>query len=214
MIRSGTWWRPLATLLVAGAALQPLAGCAPLVIGGAMVGSALVAVDRRTTAAQLEDEAIELKAANRVGELATLAHVNATGYNRIVLLTGEAPTAADSARIEDAVRRIDNVRSVVNELAVMAPSSLGGRSNDAVITGKVKASFVDTRDLQASAIKIVTERGIVYLMGLVTEREAQRAAQVARAVPGVVKVVRVFELISEAELQRLQPPPSPPSTPQ
>lgn len=198
-------------LLLAGVvALLQLAACAPLVVGGAMVGGTMMYVDRRTTGAQVEDQVIEVKATRRVGELlGDRAHVNVTSYNRTVLLTGEVPTEADRTAVEQAVQQIDNVRSTVNELAVGFPSSISSRSNDSFLTTKVKATFVDAKDLQANAIKVVTERGNVYLMGRVTEREANRASDLARSVSGVQKVVRVFEIISEAELADLTPKPAP-----
>jgi osmotically-inducible protein OsmY len=188
-----------AALVAAHAAL--LAGCAPLVVGGARVGGTMLMLDRRTTGAQVDDQAIELKAGNRLGDaVGDRAHVNITSYNRTVLLTGEAATDADRAAIEQAVQRVENVRAIVNEVAVAPSSSLGSRSNDTIITSKVKATFVDAKDLQANAFKVVTERANVYLMGRVTEREANRASELARAVSGVQKVVRVFEVITEAEL--------------
>jgi osmotically-inducible protein OsmY len=196
----------LAALTLAGTLAT---GCAPLIVGGAMVGGGMVALDRRTSGAQVEDQAIELKALSRVRELATLGNVSATSYNRMLLITGEVPKDADRATVEQALSRIENVRSVVNELAVAANSSLSARSNDSILSAKVKAQFVDARDLQANAFKVVSERGVVYLMGRVTDREANRAAEVARTVPGVQKVVRVFELISEAELADLQSKPAP-----
>jgi osmotically-inducible protein OsmY len=193
-------------LLGALAAATALSACAPLLIGGAMVGGSMVAIDRRTSGAQLEDQAIELKAGKRVGEAAgDRGHVNATSYNRLVLLTGEVATEADKAAIEQAVSRIENVKSVVNELGIGAASSIGGRSNDTLLTSKVKASMVDAKDVQANAYKVVTERGIVYLMGRVTEREAGRAADISRGVSGVQKVVKVFDIVTEAELADLQP---------
>jgi osmotically-inducible protein OsmY len=187
----------LATLL----ASQLLAtGCAPLMLGGAVVGGMMVA-DRRTSGAQLEDQGIELKALNRVSALAgERGHVNVTSYNRMVLITGEVANEADKAAIEQAVGQIENVRSIVNELAVTAPSTLGSRSNDVVLTSKVKASLIDAKDLQANAFKVVTERGQVFLLGRVTEREANRASDVARSISGVQKVVRVFEILTEAQL--------------
>jgi osmotically-inducible protein OsmY len=188
-------------LLLSGAALLP--ACAPLMLGGAMVGGSLMAVDRRTSGAQVEDQAVELKSLSRVSELATLGHVSVTSYNRMVLITGEVPTAADRTRVEEAMQRVENVRSVVNELAVMGNSSLGARSNDAILSAKVKATLVDAKDMQAHAVKVVTERGTVYLLGRVTEREANRATDLARSVSGVLKVVRVFEVITEAELAEL-----------
>ncbi|MBL8360084.1 MAG: BON domain-containing protein [Rubrivivax sp.] len=193
------------TACVAAGALQ---GCAPLLFGGAVVGTAMVATDRRTTGTQVEDEAIELKAMARASEVAPSGHVNVTSYNRMVLITGEVASETDRRAVEQVIGRIENVRSVVNEVAVMGNTSLTARSNDTVLSGKVKASFVDAQDLQANALKVVTERGTVYLMGRVTEREAGRAADVARAVSGVQKVIRVFEIISEAELANLQPKPA------
>ncbi len=192
----------LAAVTLAGA----LSACAPLVLGGAMVGSVLMATDRRSSGAQVEDQAIELKAINRVREVVgDRAHVSTTSYNRLVLLTGEVPNEADKAAVEQAVARIENVRSTVNDLAIAGNSSLTSRSNDTILTSKVKASFVDARDMLSNAFKVVTERGTVYLMGRVTEREATRAADLARSVSGVQKVVRVFEIVTEAELADLQP---------
>lgn len=196
--------RPSGVALLALSALVALPGCAPLLVGGAMVGGVLVATDRRTSGAVVEDQAIELKAANRVRELATLGHVNATSYNRVILLTGEVPDAGERERVEKALMGIENLRSIVNELEVAGNSSLTSRSNDALLTTKVKASFVDAQDVFANAIKVVTERGTVYLLGRVSEREAERAASLASRVPGVQKVVRVFEILSEDEVKALQ----------
>ncbi|MEN9463598.1 MAG: hypothetical protein RLZZ355_1528 [Pseudomonadota bacterium] len=171
----------------------------------------MMATDRRTTGTQVEDEGIELRAVNRIREtLGDRAHVNVTSFNRQVLLTGEVPTAQDRATVDQIVAGVNNVRSVVNDLAVMPSTSLGQRSNDVLITGKVRASFVDAKDVFASAYKVVTERNVVYLMGLVTPREATRATEIARGVGGVSKVVRVFEMITEDDLRRAstQPPPT------
>ena len=191
------------TTLVALAALS-LGGCAALVVGGAAVGTALVATDRRTSGVQLEDQSIELKAVNRIRDaVGERGHINATSYNRTVLLSGEVATEADRSAIEQSIAKIENLRSTVNELAVMGSTSLTARSNDAVLTSKVKASYLDAKDLQSNAIKVVTERGTVFLMGRVTEREATRAADLARGVSGVQKVVRVFEILTEAELAAL-----------
>jgi osmotically-inducible protein OsmY len=188
--------RLAATLLAAAT----LSGCAALVVGGA-VGTALVVTDRRTAGTQLEDQNIELKALTRIREtVGDRGHISATSWNRQVLLTGEVASEADRAAIEQSIGRIEGVRSIVNELAVMGASSMTARSNDLILTSKVKASFIDAKDLHATAVKVVTERGTVYLMGRVTEREANRASELARAVAGVQKVVRVFEVISEAEL--------------
>ena len=191
---------------LAAAATATLAGCAPLVVGGAVVGTTLMVTDRRTSGAQLEDQAIELKAANRLREVfGDRVRISVTSYNRMVLLTGEVPNEADRTTAEQTVGRVENVRTIVNELAVLGSSSLTSRTNDAVLSGKVKASFVDAKDLSANAFKVVTDRGTVYLMGRVTEREGNRAAEIARSVGGVVKVVKVFEPITEAELADLTP---------
>ena len=194
----------LAGLAAALAASTLLGACAPLVVGGAMVGGALVVTDRRTSGTQLEDQTIEFKAGARMREVVgERGRVSATSYNRLVLLTGEVATEADKAAAEQAAARVENVRATVNELVVLEggfASSLANRSNDAILSGKVKASLVDAKDLQANAFKVVTERGTVYLMGRVTEREASRATDVARSINGVRKVVRVFEVVPEAEL--------------
>lgn len=191
----------LAAALAAGLLMS---ACAPLVVGGAAVGSALVFSDRRTSGAQLEDSAIELKAGNRARELlADRGHLNFSSYNRMLLVTGELPTEADRQALERTLSGIENLRGVVNETAVLGNSSLSSRSNDAILTSKVKATFIDAKDLQAHAFKVVTERGTVYLLGRVTEREAGRAVELARSISGVQKVVRVFEILTEAELARL-----------
>ena len=198
--------------LAAAAVVGSLSACVPLVVGGAVVGT-LVVIDRRTSGTQLEDEGIEFRASNRIKEvIGDKGHVNVTSYNRQVLLTGEVPTAKDRELVEKAVAGVDNVRSVVNELAVMPNSTLTQRSNDTLITGKVKASFVDAKDISLNAFKIVTERNTVFLMGRVTPREVARATEIARGGGGVEKVVRVFEIISEDELARYQAKPAPVTT--
>ena len=185
-----------------------LAACIPLVAGG-MASGALLATDRRTSGAQLEDEGIELRALNRIrSNIGDRVHVNLTSYNRQVLLTGEVPSAQDKAAVEQIVSRVENVSGVVNDLEVMSATTLGQRSSDTLVTGRVKAALIDARDLQFNAFKVVSERGVVYLLGRVTQREADRATAVARSTTDVQKVVRVFEIISEAELARLQPTPA------
>jgi osmotically-inducible protein OsmY len=189
----------LGAALAAGA----LTACAPLIIGGAAVGTALVATDRRTSGAQLEDEGIELRGASRLREaFGERAHININSYNRQALLTGEVPSEQVKQQAEQLVLQVPNVKGVVNELAVLGNTTLTQRSNDVLITGKVKASIVDAADLQVNAFKVVTERGTVYLMGRVTQREADKATQIARTVGGVQRVVRAFELIGEDELRR------------
>jgi len=189
--------------------VSTLGACAPLMIAG-VAGTAMVASDRRTSGAQLEDESIELRAQARIRDnLGERVHVNVTSFNRQVLLTGEVTAEKDRQAVVQLVERIENVKAVVNELAVMPLSNLTERSNDLLIVAKVKASFVDSRDLFANAFKVVTERGTVYLMGRVTQREANSATQLTRNVSGVNKVVRLFEIISEEELRNLLPPPAP-----
>jgi len=192
-----------------------LTGCFPLLAGGALAGSALVATDRRTSGAQLEDEGIELRAMSRLRDnVGSRARVSVTSYNRQVLLTGEVLNEQDRKLVEQVVSRVENVASVVNELAIINSPSLVQRSSDVLITGQVKAMFVDAKDLYANAFKVVTERGTVYLMGRVTQREADRATEIVRGARGVQKVVRIFEIISEDEMRSLllpQPKPAPAS---
>ena len=196
--------RRLALVLVLVLGSQ-ISGCA-LLIGGAVVGSGLVFTDRRTSGIQLEDQNIELKSGSRLRDaVADRGNISVTSYNRTVLLTGEVPSEADRLAAEQAVARIENVRGTVNELAVIGNSALTSRSGDAILLSKIKARYVDAADLQANAIKVVVERGNAYLMGRVTEREAGRATELTRGVGGVLKVIRVFEPISEAELAALQP---------
>ena len=166
-----------------------------------MVGGALMATDRRTSGIQLEDQSIELKAASRAREVVgDKAHLNFNSYNRLLLITGEVASEADRVAIEQAVARVENVRSTVNELAVMGNASLGSRSNDVLILSKTKASLIDAKDVLSNAFDLHVERGVVYLMGRVTEREAARVTDIARSIRGVQKVVRVLEIISEDEL--------------
>jgi len=204
MKRSSLLLSALAAATLAGA----LSGCAPLIIGGAAVG-AMVTFDRRTSGAQLEDEGIELRAGSRLREaLGERAHVNINSYNRQVLLTGEVPNENDKQLAEQVVSKVDNVKGIVNDLAVMANTTLAQRSSDTLVTGKVKASLVDAKDLYVGAFKVVTERGTVYLMGRVTQREADKATQIARNISGVQRVVRIFEIITDEELRRMSPLPA------
>ena len=198
--------RHLAGPLALALAAALLAGCVPMVVGTAVVGGAIVATDRRAGGSQVDDELIQMKAGGRLDEAFPdgRVRVNTTSYDRLVLLTGQVPSDADKATVEQVVAKIDNVKGVVNELSVGPATTLGERSKDAFVTTKVKASIVDSQDLFANSIKIVTHRGVVYLMGRVTEREANHAAELARGVSGVAKVVKVFEIISEAELARMQ----------
>jgi osmotically-inducible protein OsmY len=195
--------RPLAAVVLCGAVITSLQGCVELAVGSAVIGT-LAASDRRTFGAQTEDKAITVKGEARVANLVGSAgHVNVASFNRKVLLTGEVRDEAMKAAVEREVGAIDGVLSVVNDLEVMGLASLTSRSNDSLITGKVKASFVDSKELYANSIKVVTERGTVYLMGRVTQREGQLAADITRGVGGVQKVVKVFEYISDDELKNL-----------
>jgi osmotically-inducible protein OsmY len=203
---------PLRPALLAAtlAASLSLGACAPLLLGGALVGGTMSAVDRRSSGAQVDDQAIELKSIGRIKDaVGDKGYASVTSYNRLVLITGEMPSEADKATVGQVVSRIDNVRSIVNEIEIAPTSTFANHSNDSLLTSKVKASLVDAKGIEANAFKVVTERGIVYLMGRVTEREATRASDIARGVSGVRKVVRVFEIVSEAELADLQPKPAP-----
>lgn len=195
-------WSLVAVVLLSGA----LTACVPLIVGGAVAGGSMVATDRRTSGIQLEDEGIELRARSRIrSAVGTRVRVSVTSYNRQVLLTGEVPNLQDKQLVEQVVAGVQNVVSVVNELAVMNSPSLVEQSSDALITGRVKAMLLDARDLHFNVFKVVTEHGTTYLMGRVTSREADGATAVARATPGVQKVVRIFEIISEDELARISP---------
>ena len=196
----------LSAILLAGAcaALAPtLTGCVPVAAVGVGAG-ALVFSDRRPTETYIADEAIETRAMNRINEkYYDKVHVNVTSFNHAVLLTGEVPSDAARAGIEKIVVGVPNVRAITNELAVAGPSSLGARSNDSYITSKVKARFIDANKFNANHVKVVTEAGAAYLLGIVTRRESEAAVEIARTTGGVQKVVRVFEIISEEEARRL-----------
>ncbi len=201
--------RPLRVLcgLLAGAGLlAALSGCAPLLVGGAALGGALVATDRRTSGTQLEDQGIELKAQNRIRDtVGDKSRVTVTSYDRQVLLTGEVFSEADKAAIEAAVAKVENVRNVVNDLVVGWPASAADRSRDLLLTTKVKATLVDAKDLSANAFTVITERETVYLMGKVTEAEATRAIDLIRTISGVKKVVRLLDIITPEQLADRKP---------
>ncbi|MDM0051383.1 BON domain-containing protein [Variovorax sp. J22R115] len=200
----------IAMALAAGAVLVAgLSACVPLVVGGAAaVGVGMVATDRRSSGAQVDDQGIELRGGARIREIANdNMYVTITSFNRQVLLTGSVGTEADRVKVEEVVRRVDNVRSVVNELTVGPPASFQDRSNDTFISGKVKASLLDAKDVFANSFKVVTERGTVYMMGIATRRETDRATDIARGVSGVTKVVRVVEIVSEQDLANIQSQP-------
>lgn len=183
-----------------------LASCAaPLMFGG-VIGGAMVASDRRTTGIQVEDEMIEQRSATAIREnFGSKEHINITSYNRQVLITGEVSSDTVRRQVESLIGRVENVRAVVNELAIGPASSTSERASDVLLVAKVKASMVDTDDVFANVYKVVGERGTVYLMGRVTQREAKRATDVVRGVSGVKRVVRVFEYITEEDLRAMQP---------
>ncbi len=195
--------RPLAAIVLATALAASLQGCVEMVVGTAVVGG-IAANDRRTLGAQTDDKAITIKAEAGIPRLiGDAGHVNIACFNRKVLLTGEVRDEATRATVEREVGSIQGIQGIVNELEITGRSTYTARGNDAILTGKVKASFVDTRDLSATAIKVVTERETVYLMGRVTQREGQRAAEVTRGVSGVRRVVKVFDYINEDELREI-----------
>ena len=178
----------------------PLAGCAPVLIGAA-AGSAYTSFeDRRSAGVQIDDEGIELRVGNRISDrFADKAHVNVTSFNRSVLLTGEVPDAQSREEAERIARAVPGVQGVANELEIAGVSSLGARTNDAFITSKVKARFLDARRFNPVHVKVVTEAGVVYLLGVVTEQEGNEAVELARTMAGVRKVVKIFEYCKSAD---------------
>ncbi|ROR26226.1 osmotically-inducible protein OsmY [Comamonas sp. BIGb0124] len=197
-------------LLAAAVTSTALTACFPLAVG-AVGGGALVVADRRTPGAQLDDQTIELKASSNIRDVyAYNVHVNVTAYNRRVLLTGSVPSETHRQRIEQITRDVENVRTVFNELKVANSATLTERSSDGLLTGRVKGALIENKELSATSFKVTTERGTVYLLGLVTQREADSAADTVRSVPGVQRVVRVLEIITEE--QRIQGEPQETST--
>ena len=193
-------------LALLGGCIGALTACFPLAVGGAVIGG-MVATDRRTTGTVVEDEGIELRSASRIREaLGDQGHVNVTSYNRQVLLTGEVASAQDRQLVEQIVAGVDNVRNIVNEIAVLGSSTLTQRSSDLLISGRVRAALLDANDLFSNAFKITTERGTVFMMGRVTAREAKRATEIISSTTGVQKLVRILETLSEEDLARMQAP--------
>ncbi|WP_189941739.1 BON domain-containing protein [Sulfuriferula thiophila] len=188
--------RKLVMVAVLGLALLQLQGCVPLVATGAGAG-VLMANDRRSSGAYVEDQEIELRTSNRVGDAfpSDYVHVNVTSYNRAVLLTGEVPDEATKQKIYDIAKAVGNVKNVTNELVIAPPALLSARTNDAYVTTKVKTRFIDAKRFPVTAVKVVTENKVVYLMGLVTDQEGTDAAQIASTTAGVAKVVKMFEYV-------------------
>jgi osmotically-inducible protein OsmY len=183
-------------LAISAVALLPfLNGCAVVALGGAAAaGGYLVGEDRRSTAVMTDDQAIEIKASNRITEKYPNAHVSSTSFNKLVLLSGEVPDATAKTEIDRIVRGIEGVRGTYNEVQVGPVAPMSARANDSYITSKVKARFVDGRRFNPVHVKVVTDAGTVYLMGLVKKQEATDAAELARTTSGVTRVVRLFEL--------------------
>lgn len=184
-------------LLILIGLIPHLSGCAVIAVGGAAT-AATVAVDRRTPGTQLEDQTIEIKAGqvlNADAELDDQAHLNVISYNTVVLLTGETPTDAMSQRAAELVKSIDKVSHVYNEITIAAPSSLVARTSDTYITTKVKTKLFANKELTGIEIKVVTEKGVVYLMGIVSRAESEIATDIARQTGGVQKVVKLFQYL-------------------
>lgn len=210
--RQGRWRHRAVALGVTVMLLGTLSACAPLVLGTA-VGGAMVATDRRTSGALVEDKGINIKASNRILQaIGDRGRVSVNAYNRKVLITGEVPTEADRTAVAQAVAGVENVNEVINELVVGPTAGLGTRASDALLASKVRATLIDARDLMSNAFDVVVSRGEVYLMGIVTEREANSAAQLTASISGVRRVIKVFETISEAELANRLPRPEPGSS--
>jgi len=204
-IEAGAVLRPLSKAVLCVALLSSLQGCVA-VMAGAAVGGAVATADRRTLGAQTEDKAIAVKAETGMSDIiGDAGHVNVNSYNRKVLLTGEVRDEAMKRAVEDKVRGVSNVEGIMNELEIAGPSSYTSRSSDALITSKVKLSLADKKTVSATSFKVVTERGTVYLMGLVTQREGNIASEVAQGVSGVMRVVKMFEYISEEDVRSMQP---------
>lgn len=197
--------RPLAILVLVLAFACLASGCAPLVVGAAAVGGTAVALDRRPTDVQLLDERIEWTASKEIGpKIGNQGHVNIASFNKQMLLTGETTTEALKTEVEKIAAGVPEAKGVVNEIRIAPLSSLGARSHDTYLTSATKARFVGDQKFNPVHVKVVTEAGVVYLMGLVTRKEADDATHIARHVSGVKRVVRIFEYIPD-------PPPKPPA---
>ena len=197
------------------AALMATSGCAPLVVGGAVVGGALVATDRRPVGIQLEDQAIEVRVGRAIGARFQQdeTSVNVTSYNRRVLLTGEVPTEALRAEVERLAAAQENVRAVANEIHVGAASTFANRNNDLAISARVLAAMLREADIPTASLIVHTSRSRVFLMGRVTEAEAAAAARSASRTDGVRQVVKLFEVMSDDEWRAMRSQPAPVESP-
>jgi osmotically-inducible protein OsmY len=207
MKRSLVRWAAFAAISFAAA------GCAPLVVGGMVAGGALVATDRRSVGIQLEDEAIERRINRALAEKFSrdTANISVDSYNRKVLLTGEVTKQQVKDEAEQIALKTENVREVLNELQVGFLSTIGARTADTATTAKVRAALIEAKEVPASTMRVVTDHGVVYLMGRVTEMEGTYAATVASRVSGVQRVVKVFDYLTPAELADLQSKPAQPA---
>jgi osmotically-inducible protein OsmY len=201
--------RPLLGIALGAALCASLQGCVPLVVGATAVGS-MAAVDRRSLGMQTDDKTIELKGEGRASKITgDKGRVAVTSYNRMVVLSGEVADEKMKAEVEAQIASLGDLKKIENDLEIAPVSTVSARSSDLLITSRVKAAIIDTRDLYISAFKIHTDRGVVYLMGRVTQREADRATEITRNTSGVQRVVRVLETITEQELAAMQPQPAP-----
>ena len=197
------WPALLRTVVLSGVLAGSLSACVPLMVTG-VVGGLLLATDRRSSGAQLDDEAIEMRGSSRISTaLQNRGSVSVTSYNRVVLLTGQVFTQADRDLVENTARTLPNARYIVNEVSVgnLAAST----PNDALTSARVKTALVGSRNVRSNAVKVTTENGVVYLMGIVTQQESDRAAAVASGVSGVQKVVKVFEIVGDAAINNSLP---------
>jgi osmotically-inducible protein OsmY len=186
------------------AAAVPLSSCAPLIVGGAAAGAVLIVTDRRTSGIQIEDQNLVFKAESQIRQqFGDTVRIDVMAYNRQVLLTGDVPSNAVKSEVGAMVQRIENVKSVFNQLKVGPIASLGVRSHDTWLTSKVKTALINTKHVPSRTIGVTTDRDVVYLMGKVTEAESNYAATTASEVSGVIKVVKLFEIISNEEALRL-----------
>jgi osmotically-inducible protein OsmY len=195
--------------MAAAAALSVAGGCAPLIVGGAVAGGAMVANDRRSSGIQLEDQAIELRLIRAFGEKfpGDRAHISVTSYNQRVLLTGEVTTEQAKQDAEAIARKSENVSAVLNELHVGSLSTLGNRNFDTALTSKVLAALLQAPEVPSGTIKVVSERAVVYLMGRVTQGEGDAAARAASRVAGAQRVVKYFDYLSDQEVRALNAKP-------
>jgi osmotically-inducible protein OsmY len=210
LVLSAALRRPLLGVALGAALCASLQGCVPLVVGATAVGS-MAAVDRRSLGMQTDDKTIELKGEGRASKITgDKGRVAVTSYNRMVVLSGEVADEKMKAEVEAQIATLGDLKKIENDLEVAPVSTVSARSSDLLITSKVKAAIIDTKDLYISAFKIHTDRGVVYLMGRVTQREAKLGAEVARNAAGNIrKVVKLFEYISEDELLEMKAKQSP-----